>query len=229
MEFRCTPADASSWASSGDGDTLAVGLFSGDDGTTLEALEARFGPGLKERLEQRRFKAKLGDVVSFDWLGGRPSTLLLVGLGEAETFDLGGLRRAAATAAKAALAAGAKDLGLALPLAGPEPAAAASAIAGAVRLSLFVDQRFKSEAEPSPCPSVSLLGFDAQHDGALAAVGATCAGVELARELVAAPPTWSHPRPWRTPPPPSRGTSTWSSRCWSAPTARPWAWALTWR
>lgn len=189
MEFRCTPADASIWASSGDGDTLAVGLFSGDDGISLGDLDTRFGPGLKERLEQRRFKAQPGDVVSFDWLGRRPSTLVLVGLGEAETFDLAGLRRAAATAAKAALAAGATDLGLALPLAGPEPAAAASAIAEAVRLSLFADQRFKSEAEPRPLPErVSLLGFDTVHDAALAAVGATCAGVELARELVAAPP-----------------------------------------
>jgi leucyl aminopeptidase len=185
MEFRCTPADAGSWT----GETLAVGLFSGDAGASLAPLEARFGPGLAERLQQRRFKAKPGEVVGFEWLGQSPRTLVLVGLGEAEGFDLGGLRQAASALAKASLASGAEDLGLALPVVGPEPGVCAAAVAEAVRLSLFSDQRFKSAAEPRSLPKVvHLLGFDGALDAALAVVGPTCAGVELARQLVAAPP-----------------------------------------
>ncbi|MCP9849076.1 leucyl aminopeptidase [Cyanobium sp. Morenito 9A2] len=189
MEFRCTPADPGNWAGDGEGDTLAVGLFSGDGGNILEGLEARLGPGLKQRLERRRFKAKPGETQSFDWLERCPGTLILVGLGDAECFDRSALSRAAAAAAKAASAAGAHHLGLAMPWQGLEAAPAAATIAEAVRLSLFADQRFKSEVEPQHRPAlVSLLGFEPELDEGLAAVGATCAGVELARELVAAPP-----------------------------------------
>ena len=67
--------------------------------------------------------------------------------------------------------------------------AAAAAIAEAVRLSLFSDQRFKSEAEPKPVPTaVELLGLPEGAATGLSAVAAICSGVELARELVAAPP-----------------------------------------
>jgi leucyl aminopeptidase len=72
---------------------------------------------------------------------------------------------------------------------GLEPVAAAGAIAEAVRLSLFSDQRFKSEAEPKPVPTaVELLGLPEGAASGLSAVAAICSGVELARELVAAPP-----------------------------------------
>ncbi len=188
MEFRCSPSTARDWS----GDVLAVGLFGG--GGPLAAaqraeLAERFGPALGERLEQRAFKGKPGEGLSFDLLGQAPRTLVLVGLGDPEALSLDGLRGAAAVAARAALAAGGGELGLALPLQGLEAGAAAAAIAEAVRLSLHADQRFKSEAEPRPLPSaVNLLGLPEAATEALAGVAAVCAGVELARELVAAPP-----------------------------------------
>ena len=59
-----------------------------------------------------------------------------------------------------------------------------------MRLSLYSDLRFRSKPEPKPCPDqLELLGqWPAGIDGALAAIQPVCAGVELARELVAAPP-----------------------------------------
>jgi leucyl aminopeptidase len=186
MEFRCSPSTLSDWS----GDTLAVGLFSGTaSATTMAALDARFGAGINQRLEQRRFKAKAGECLNLELLGQTPGTLLLIGLGEPAGFGLEGVRRAAATAAKAGGAAGAGSLGIALPVEGLEPVAAATAIAEAVRLSLFSDQRFKSEAEPKPVPTfVELLGLAEGAAAGLSAVAAICSGVELARELVAAPP-----------------------------------------
>jgi leucyl aminopeptidase len=62
-------------------------------------------------------------------------------------------------------------------------------MAEAVRLGLYADQRFKSEPEPQSLPArVSLLGLAQGAAAGLVAVEATCAGVELARRLVAAPP-----------------------------------------
>lgn len=188
MEFRCSPSTARDWS----GDVLAVGLFGGEGALAAaqrSELETRFGAALGERLRQRPFKAKPGESVSFELLGQSPRTLVLVGLGDPADLSLDGLRVAAASAARAALAAGGGELGLALPLESLEAGAAAAAIAEAVRLSLFADQRFKSEAEPRQLPSgVTLLGQPETSAASLAGVAAVCAGVELARELVAAPP-----------------------------------------
>ena len=122
MEFRCIPDDLSAALASWQGDSLAVGLFASDGSNPPEPsrqwLENLLGPGLNERLEQRRFKAKPGEILPIERLGATPQTLILVGLGEASRFDLSALRQAAAAAAQAASRLGARELGLALPGAG---------------------------------------------------------------------------------------------------------------
>jgi leucyl aminopeptidase len=185
MDFRCTPATLSDWG----GDSLAVGLFEGDGGESRQALAARFGAALPQLLEQRGFKGKPGDTISLSLLDHSPANLILVGLGDTSSFDASGLRRAAAGIAKAAAAAKVTDLGIALPSQGIEPALAAGVIAEAVRLTLYADQRFKSEAEPRELPeTITLLGLPEAAVAGLEALQATCSGVELARQLVAAPP-----------------------------------------
>ena len=190
LAFRCSTASPSTWS----GDALAVGLFAGEAGAaTRSALAEQFGEALLAGLEQRRFKGKPGECLNLARLGQSPATLLVLGLGEPAGFSGDQLRAATASACKAAAAAGAQSLGLALPLEGLEPAAAAGAMAEAARLSLYADQRFKGDAEPRPSPSeVSLLGLPAAAEAAageaIAATPALCSGVELARELVAAPP-----------------------------------------
>jgi leucyl aminopeptidase len=196
MEFRCPspPAgtDVDSLAAAladFDGDTLAVGLFPAADHPLRRSLAGRFGEGLEELLERRRFRGKPGESLTLERIDGRPHTLVLVGLGEPEAFDGHGLRAAAAAAARGASGAGAVHLGLAFPVEGLEPVASAAAIAEAARLGLYADQRFKSEADPRTLPErVSLLGLPAGAAEGIAPVEAICAGVELARRLVAAPP-----------------------------------------
>jgi leucyl aminopeptidase len=76
-----------------------------------------------------------------------------------------------------------------MPVEGLAPAAAAAAMAEAVRLSLYCDQRFKSESDPHPSLNqVELLGLSDSAQAAVVTSHAVCSGVELARELVAAPP-----------------------------------------
>ena len=177
-----------------DGDTLAVGVFAADDQEGRARLLERFGTELEPLLAQRRFQGKPGQCLSIDRLGQRPSTLILVGLGEPAAFDGAGLRNATAAAAKAAQAAGAEHLGLEMPVEGLDARTSAAAMGEAVRLALHLDQRFRSEPEPrSAIKTVSLLGLPAAAAGALEALEADCAGVELARQLVAAPPNVATP------------------------------------
>jgi leucyl aminopeptidase len=201
MDFLCqfpdqgdVPATLAAILRDFSGDTLAVGLFADADHPPRPQLLEHFGADLGALLEQRRFKGKPGDCVSFDRIGATPRCLILVGLGEAAEFDPAALRSAAATASRCASRSGAQHLGLMLPTGGLEPSATAAAIAEATRLCLYSDQRFKSEADPQPQPTqVSLLGLPEAAREGLAHVAATCAGVELARQLVAAPPNVATP------------------------------------
>ena len=185
-DIRCSTATLASWS----GEALAVGLFSGDAGEASRGqLLERFGAAVADRLEQRRFKGKPGESLSIDLLGQTPSLLVLVGLGAPADFGPEQLRSATAAASKSAAGAGASQLALAMPVEGLAPEAAASAIAEAVRLSLYSDQRFKSETDPQPSLSqVELLGLVETAQAAVENSHAVCSGVELARELVAAPP-----------------------------------------
>jgi len=185
-DIRCSTATLASWS----GEALAVGLFSGEAGEASRGqLLERFGAAVADRLEQRRFKGKPGESLSIDLLGQTPSLLVLVGLGAPADFGPEQLRSATAAASKSAAGAGASQLALAMPVEGLAPEAAASAIAEAVRLSLYSNQRFKSETDPQPSLSqVELLGLVETAQAAVENSHAVCSGVELARELVAAPP-----------------------------------------
>ena len=213
MQFQCLPLDLAAARSGGwQGDCLAVGLVarpqangsaaSGAPGPGLEPhhpfweiLADWFGEELLQRLERRQFKAKPGECLSLEQLGGSPATLVLVGLGPASELSGAGLRSAAASAAQAATAAGAKHLALALPIEGQSQPSAARAMAEAVRLGLYSDQRFKGEPEPQRLPErIDLLGCSAAGQAALDTASATCAGVELARQLGAAPPNIATPQ-----------------------------------
>ena len=167
------------------GDVLVVGLLQDQPATELEA---RF-PGLGAALEQQQFKGKPAEQLLINRLGDdSPQRLVVLGLGPANGFNLDGVRSAAARAAKAA-SGHTGNLGLQLSWDGLEPAAAAAAAAEAARLALYADQRFRKAPEPRRQPeALELIGLPEQAASGLTAVPATCAGVELARELVAAPP-----------------------------------------
>jgi len=200
MEFRCSSAPLAVALETLDTQALAVGLFSGEEAPAahplLESLTDRYGEPLLQRLQQRRFKARAGDCATLELLQDRPPALILVGLGEPAGGDAAGLRTAAAAAAKAAEAAGCTSLALAFPLEGFDGEQAARALAEAVRLATYSDERFRSEPQAGRArlERVLLIGVPDSAGPALAAVEPVCAGVELARRLVAAPPNVATPQ-----------------------------------
>ena len=183
MRFSLSSSGLQEW----NGDVLAVGLPQGDANDTATALEQRFA-GITETLKQQEFKGKPGDQLVITPLGAGLQRLVVLGLGDTDAIDTDSLRGAAARAAKAAIGCEG-SLGLLLPWAGTDAAEAARISAEAVRLCLYKDQRFRKDADPRRIPeALDLIGLDPAAVSGFAAVNATCAGVELARELVAAPP-----------------------------------------
>ena len=183
MRFSLSSNGLQEW----NGNVLAVGLPQGDADATATALEQRFA-GITDFLKQQEFKGKPSDQLVITPLGGGPQRLVVLGLGDADGIDVDRLRGAAARAAKAAIGFEG-TLGLQLPWCEIGAADAARISAEAVRLCLYKDQRFRKEAEPRRIPeALELIDLDPAAVSGFAAVNATCAGVELARELVAAPP-----------------------------------------
>jgi leucyl aminopeptidase len=194
MEFRCL-AHSGNVLEAWHGDTLAVGVFRDAEHPGRAQLTELFGPALEEHLQLRRFKAKPGECLCIERLGQSPSTLAIVGLGDAADFHLTALRHAVASATRIASKVGCQHMGLLMPVEGLGAAAAAAAMAEAARLSLYADQRFKSEAEPRSLPEqVTLLGLGEAGAEGLSHLDAICGGVELARQLVAAPPNVATPQ-----------------------------------
>jgi leucyl aminopeptidase len=195
MDFRCLPRASDDPLASWSGDGLAVGLFSDETHPGRRELRDRFGSALETHLQQRRFQAKPGELVTIERLDQTPALLILVGLGEAADFHLSGLRQACAAVARQAARLGVRQLGLRMPVEGLGQADAAAAMAEATRLGLYADQRFKSESEPRHLPSeIALLGMPEEAEEGLQHLDALCCGVELARQLVAAPPNIATPQ-----------------------------------
>ena len=168
-------------------DVLVVGLPQGEPSETAKDLEQRFA-GLTDALKQQEFKGKPGDQLVITPLAAGLQRLVVLGLGEADGVDANALRGAVARAAKAAIGCEG-SLGIQLPWAGIDAAEAARISAEAIRLCLYKDQRFRKEPDPRRVPeSLALIGLAPEASQGFATVNATCAGVELARELVAAPP-----------------------------------------
>jgi leucyl aminopeptidase len=201
MDTRCLPLPPAAEADGPadpihgwTGDGLVLGLFSGDGHPHRALLGRWLGEGAAEALERRRFKGKAGDCVSFDRPGAVPSNLTLVGLGTPEGLELAGLRAATALGVRAATRLGCRQIGLLLPVEGLVPETAAAAMGEAARLGLYSDHRYRSEPEPENRPeSCTLLGLPSAAAAGLEGVDAICAGVELARQLVASPPNRGTP------------------------------------
>ena len=185
MKISLSPATPEAWS----GSVLALGIVENDPQGLVATMEQRFSLQLADWLKQKPFSGKPGDCVSLPLLRGDCTTLVLVGLGAADDVDRDGLRLAAAAAAGAAIGQ-VGTLGLLRPWSNETPEEDAAAAAEAVRLALYSDDRFRSKPEPSPRPDqLELLGpLPGGFAHGLEAVHPVCAGVELARELVAAPP-----------------------------------------
>ena len=187
MEIRGTDTPLLDWT----GDTLAIGLF--EDQTELKGelkdLDEKLAGTLQELIADAEFEGKSGKTV-VTRLGNQSPIrkIVLAGLGKREELKLDTVRSAAAEIARLAKKEKSKILGIKLPAVSEDPALTAGVITEGLLLPLHQDNRFKSEPEDKEAKleTVDLLGLGPQ-EAAIARSQTLCAGVILARELVAAP------------------------------------------
>ncbi|WP_320676294.1 leucyl aminopeptidase [Prochlorococcus sp. MIT 1300] len=184
MEFSLTPASLQEWP----GAVLIVGIHEGDFETQLHPLESRFDAPLTKILEKQNFQAENGEITSFQLLQNSPLKLIVVGLGKLEDLSVNTFRNAAAKSAKESLGSEG-PLGIFFPWKKLHSKDLINVVAEAIRLSLFKDLRFRSNPETKQPPKrIEFIGVDTNDFDNFKNISPICSGVELARELVGAPP-----------------------------------------
>lgn len=187
MQIRGTDASVLDWT----GDALAIGLFEKNTEITgqLAQLDEKLAGTLRELITETEFEGKSGSTAVTRVGSNSPiRKIILVGLGQAEKFELHSVRQVASAIARLAKKEKSKRLGISLPIANHGGSATAQAITEGILLALHQDNRFKSEQEDKgiKLETVELLGLGS-CDEAINRAEQICSGVILARELVAAP------------------------------------------
>ena len=137
------------------------------------------------QLDARRFEAKVGETLALPGADG--TTVLAVGVGDADEVTRDVLRRAAAAAVRASW----KRSSLALNLLAAAPSGldgqeAAAAVAEGAGLASYRFTRFKSDPDPCRLEAVTVVG-DGDLTDAVARAGAVVTATCLARDLVNTP------------------------------------------
>ena len=132
MKISLNSAGLKDW----NGSVLIFGIFSKELEEQLSKIDLPDKSYLIKRLKEQNFKAKSGEISSFDLLGRTPYKLILVGLGESKSLLIDDLRKAAAIGARASLGINGK-LGVILPWNQFDHEVVANAVGEAIRLSIY--------------------------------------------------------------------------------------------
>lgn len=196
MEIQLKQGDIAQVAA----DLIIVNLFQGvsQPAGATAAVDRALGGAISEVIAAGDFTGKSGETLVLYTRGALPAArVLVVGLGEAEKFDLRAARNAAATAARKARDLGAKTVATIVHGAGAgglDLTSAASALVEGSRLGLYryAGYRSKPPADWKPDPeSLTIVERDPERlpglEVAVARGEAVAAGVTLARDLVNTP------------------------------------------
>tara|TARA_Y100001968_G_C19446810_1_gene765840 strand:+ start:1625 stop:3103 length:1479 start_codon:yes stop_codon:yes gene_type:complete len=172
-----------------EGSVLVIGLLSGGYENQLNHLKKIIKLDfLLKTLTDENFLAKNGQILSLQLMQENPKKIIIVGLGQPEKLTIDNIRNAASIAARASLGMRGK-LGIIFPWEAFDSSTIAKAIGEAIRLSIFKDLRFQSNPEPITSPNeIELIGISKTAQSLIKEINPICSGVELARELVGAPP-----------------------------------------
>ena len=170
-----------------------TGLTLGPGGEQAEALGTPIAP----LLEARGFKGKVGEALALPTLGRLPATtLLFVGVGDAERVDTEALRRAAAATVRQARGAKLAVTTLPLVLEGDLPAAV-RAVTEAAHLAAYRFDKYKRKQEERGGERLEQLTLACEDTpelrAALRAGEIRAAATNLARDLANEPANYLHP------------------------------------
>ncbi|WP_320674205.1 leucyl aminopeptidase [Prochlorococcus sp. MIT 1341] len=190
MKFSLNANALRAW----DGDVLIIGVLEDKSKSTFKLLEERYGDSITKNLTKQKFTGKSGQIATFHLLQQHSEeATFVVGLGETNSLTIESFRKATSLAVKQSKGTEGK-IGVLFPWGNIDKAKEIQAVAEAVRLCLFKDERFKSKTDTQNTPSeLEMIGVESIPEISLKNVSSTCAGVELARELVGAPPNQLSP------------------------------------
>ena len=185
MQISLASSNLKDWK----GTVLVLGLLKGNFESQLKDLEAIVEIDfLLKTLSQQNFLAKTGEMVCLTLEKGNPKKLILIGLGDSEKLQIQTIRNGISNSSRASLGMTGK-LGVVLPWELFDSGKSAKAVGESIRLSIFKDLRFRSEPETLKFPQeIELIGLADKANKSLHEISPICSGVELARELVGAPP-----------------------------------------
>jgi leucyl aminopeptidase len=187
MKIQSADTSLAQWA----GDCLGIGFFEDrvEQSEFFKTLNQSTNGLLQEIVSENEFKGKSGESAFFR-SPGKCRKIIVVGLGNAETFTLEGLRQSAAVIVRDSIKQKSNALGIMLPVWNRDGERSTGAIAEGIELSLHQDNRFKSEPDESSSTKrleqIDILGMG-DRTAAIAKAQRICQGVILARELVNAP------------------------------------------
>lgn len=199
MNIKVVPGNVAA----ADADTLIVNLFEGvtSPGGATGAVDKALGGAIADLISGGDFKGKDGEVAVLYTRGEIPARrVLIVGLGKADTFNLEGVRRAAAAGIKRARDLNARHVASIVHGAGLGGLNVAEAAQATIEGSLLALYRFDAQKKKEPATEITSLtlvenkGDRVEAIAAAAAKGeAIAAGVSLARDLVNMPPNVATP------------------------------------
>ncbi len=171
------------------GATLVIGLIEGGLKNQLNFLNPLTNPeSLERKLSEQEFTGKEEEIAVFQLIDTQIQTIICIGLGKVKNLTLEDLRKATAKSCRK-IPHQDEALGILMPWDAFDPAFAAKAVGEAARLSMFKDLRFQSNPKPNKLPKrIDLIGLKDTAKKYLSEISPICSGVELARELVGAPP-----------------------------------------
>ena len=184
-------------------DTVIVNLFEGvtSPGGATGALDSALNGAISDLIAGGDLNGKAGEVAVLYPRGAIPARrVLVVGLGKSESFNLEGVRRAAAAAIKRARDLNAQHVATIVHgagIGGLDPQAAAQAT---VEGSLLATYRYEAQKLQEPANRIASLTVIERDEQRLAAIvrgaelgQAVAEGVALARDLVNMPPNVATP------------------------------------
>ena len=185
MKITINSAGPADWS----GSVLLIGLTTGNYEEQLQGLNHLANKDLLiEHLSNQKFSAKRGEMVSFQLLTAEPTKLIFIGLGQPDDLEINDIRQAASSGARASIGF-TGTLGVILPWDRFDLERVATTVGEACRLAIFKDLRFRSSPDPKKFPEqIDLIGVPELTNEVIQKIEAICSGVELARELVGAPP-----------------------------------------
>ncbi len=168
----------------------AAVLFMYEGDAAPKPVDAKLGGRIAALLKGKKYKAKKGSVRAIDTLGKLPAeTVLLAGLGKKDECTLEVIRRAAASAARAAKGAGIETMALSLDGLANEfpPDEAAQAAAEGIVLSQYTFTTYRKKDE-NGANGLKTVFFAPGKEGAkikagLNAAEIICRAVYFARDL----------------------------------------------